>query len=184
PTELKDILKYLGIDIRDNLIHNDICIKYYSKDIIDYKHVCEKIDEMMIKKYDKYMNEIEDDPKKQPDSNFVKAASILIESYFNELKDNQKDLQRIFPVVFSEKDNILLNVVFNNETRTNIMELSEKCDENQLMLILLKNSTIREMIINGEITDNCDLIKKIVVRNPVPKRPVLSVLYPLPLLYL
>ncbi|ORX42552.1 hypothetical protein BCR36DRAFT_253372, partial [Piromyces finnis] len=88
-----------------------------------------------------------------------------IELYFDKLIKNQKNPQKLFPLVFSKKDSILLNVIVNKETRTSIIELREKCNESQLLSKLSKNENICKMIISGELSDDIDLIKYIKMFN-------------------
>ena len=141
PEELKDIAKILGFDIREHLAHEKMgrpCLHYYS-----YKDLCSEIDDIMIEKYN--------DSNNFTNKMFKKAASSLLEEYFEDIGEEKS--KKYFPQTFDKKDRIILNVVYDKKQRKNMTEFG-KLYGNDAISKLLKNPKLIKSIINEEITDS------------------------------
>eukprot|EP00833_Pecoramyces_ruminatium_P015499 jgi/Orpsp1_1/1189531/evm.model.d7180000072673.1 len=155
PNELKEISKYLNSDIRNSLIHESIGRKSYLQDKL-YRDICEDIDGLIKREYDKFMNEKINNPNIQPDPDFKTAVNSLIESYFEIIGINEA--QKYFPLIFPEKENIILNVIYNKETRKKMTELGKQYDLEKFIPTLLENKDVGDMIMKGVLKDGCYLI--------------------------
>ena len=141
PEVLKDISETLGYDVRDILIHEKIgrpCSKSFS-----YDNLCKKIDSLMIKKYK--------DTANFNDKNFKNAANSLIEEYFDSIGEEKS--KTLFPKTFANKENIILNVIYDKKVRKHMTELG-KIYGSENFKKLLDNPNIINSIINGELTDS------------------------------
>ena len=150
PEMLKDISKILGKDIRNYLIHEsmgNLCFQNYS-----YRDLCLEIDDLIYLKFRDRNNFF--------DKNFKKAAGCLIEEYFEIIGEEKAKLD--FPKTYSNKDSIILNVIYDKQARKNMTEFG-KAYGIEIIPILLKNPNVIKSIIKGELSDsnyktnNCDL---------------------------
>ena len=142
PEKLKNISKYLGYDARKYLVHEKMGRPCSDNNVISYDSFCTKIDELIIEKYNDKNNYIKQD--------FKTAANILLEDYFDFIGEN--NAKKNFPKTFAIKDDILLNVIYNKQTRKDIAEFGKSYGSGTIK-ILLDNPYVVQGIINGEITD-------------------------------
>ena len=141
PAELKDIAKILGLDIRQNLVHESmgrICSQNYP-----YKELCSQIDELMIKKYK--------DSSNFSDKMFKKAASGLLEEYLENIGEEKS--KKYFPHTFKQKDGIILNVIYDKQQRKNMTEFGKLYGTDAISK-LLNNPILMKNIMEGKINDS------------------------------
>ncbi|OUM63092.1 hypothetical protein PIROE2DRAFT_10448, partial [Piromyces sp. E2] len=147
---LKDISKKLGYDIREYLIHPKVTINM-EKDIemYMYRDICEKIDDLIKKTYS--------DPNNHSRPVFKNVVQNLIEEYFEEIND-EEHLKKYFPYTFSEKETIILKVLYDKETRKNVNKLGKEYGEEKISKLLdINNKEIIDIIIE-ENPENYDKI--------------------------
>ncbi|ORX61263.1 hypothetical protein BCR36DRAFT_579284 [Piromyces finnis] len=140
PEVLKDISKLLGDDVKNCLVHplmGKPCIK-----TMFYPQFCLKIDKMVKEWYEK--------PQNHSNSEFKEAAGNLIEIYFNDI--GNKKANEYFPLTYNLKDPIILNVIYDKETRQNITKLGQYGKD--AIKKLVQNPNIIKKIISGELDDN------------------------------
>ena len=116
-----------------------------------YEDICSKIDELMKRKYENANNY--NDPK------FKEAANNLIENYFEII--TKEKAEKYFSFTFSNKESIILNVLYDKKARKNMAELG-KLYGNDAIPKLLKNPKLIQSIVNGEIDDNIYIKKNII----------------------
>ena len=141
PEELKDISKILGYDIRNYLIHESmgrLCSQNYS-----YKDLCLEIDDSMDQKFKSRYNCFEND--------FKKAANLLVEEYLDAIGEDKSKIY--FPKTYSNKDSIILNVIYDKKARKNMTEFG-KVYGSETIPILLKNPIVINSIIKGDLSDS------------------------------
>jgi len=148
PDELKDIAKDLGDDVRTYLIHPCININRSNKmpKLLTKNDVCIKIDNLVKTNYD--------DPKKHLDSKFKQIVNNLVETYYDKIGD--EEFKKYFEFTSSERDTIILKVIYNKETRKNMAELGKKYGE-QCIPKFLENENIVNMIMNDKLNDNSNI---------------------------
>ena len=159
PEELKDISLKLGNDIRKQLAHENM--ERPCQESLSYKDFCKIIDEAVIQKYKNLKN--------YSDEKFKESVNNLIEIYFDSI--GEKESQEFFPEVFSIKENIILNVICDKETRKNMAKLGKsynnipKILDNPKMINLIMEGKLRDddyqMIFNFLGKDNLNLKKNI-----------------------
>ena len=138
--ELKDISKLLDYDVREILAHESMenpCLNN-----ITYNYLCLKIDELVDEKYK--------NPNNFTDKKYKEAVNYLIEEYFEEIGDIKA--KNYFPKIYNNKENIILNVIYDKQTRKNITELGKKFGNNSISVIL-ENSEVIKALMNGELSD-------------------------------
>ena len=141
PENLKDISKNLGYDVRKYLAHEKMerpCLNN-----ISYIHFCIKIDDLIAEKYKNSSN--------FTDTNFKNAANSLIEEYFDKIGEEKAKTN--FPRTFENKENIILNVIYDKQTRKNMTEYGKSYGSGTIK-ILLDNPKLVKSIISGELTDS------------------------------
>lgn len=141
PEELKGIYLKLGVDIKEKLAH-EIMERPCSEDL-SYSDFCKQIDKEVIQKYNNPINHL--DPK------FKESVSCLIENYFDIIEE--KDAQYFFPDTFANKDNIILNVIYDKETRKNLANLGKSYGGNAIPKIL-ENPKMMNLILSGKLKDD------------------------------
>ncbi|ORX55846.1 hypothetical protein BCR36DRAFT_581012 [Piromyces finnis] len=140
PNKLKEISKLLGYDVKENLIHGEferLCLRD-----ISYQEICTKIDNMMKEEYvpENYFNQ-----------NFKNACRYLIEDYFDTI--DEKCIEQYFPNTYKNKDNIVLSVLFNKETRKQLTNLKSQYSEEELKkLNSPEKAEIVKIVLENEIT--------------------------------
>ncbi|OUM58091.1 hypothetical protein PIROE2DRAFT_16738 [Piromyces sp. E2] len=82
-----------------------------------------------------------------------------MESYFDSIGENEA--QKSFPLIYPQKENIILNVIYNKETRKNMTQLGKEYDLQQLIPKLLKNKDVGNMIMKGILEDGNAIMKAI-----------------------
>ena len=70
-----------------------------------YKDLCSRVDELMIEKYQ--------DSSNFTNKMFKKAASSLLEDYFEDIGEEKS--KKYFPQTFHKKDRIILNVIYDKK---------------------------------------------------------------------
>jgi len=142
PEELKLVVKLFGNDIKDILVHKNmgrICSKDKS-----YEEVCSNIDKLIIDKFN--------DSKNKNNPNLKNAAQYIIEEYFDIIGDEKAMTN--FPKTHSKKDDIILNVIYDKETRKNMTNFGKKYGENSISTLLKnENKNVVTGLINGELND-------------------------------
>ena len=117
--KLKEIAFNLDYDVREELVHKNMgepC-----KNDMKYKDICNKIDELMDKKFNETSN--------HQNEKFKKAAKYLL-NYFDDI--GEKEAGQFFHWTFSLKEKIAYNVIYDENTRRNFSELDKVFGINNL----------------------------------------------------
>jgi len=145
--ELKDIAKDFGFDVRAKLIHSRIHITGITGiETLTQIKLSKKIDEIM---KDKYKN-----PSLNTDPSFKHIVSNLVENYFEKIGIDK--FKELFVNTFKERENIILNIIYNKETRKNMAELGKKYGEHCIPK-LLENEDIVNLIMEGKLDDSSNV---------------------------
>jgi len=153
PDELKDISKDLGIDVRHFLLHPKVeKFKNSEMETYSYRNICEEIDDMIKKKISFSEN--------YSDLTFKRVIDNLVEIYFDKIDDDEL-LKKYFPYTYSERESIILKVLYNKETRKNMTKLGKVYEEDKISKLLENNyKEVIDMIINEENPENLNNIKE------------------------
>ncbi|OUM65748.1 hypothetical protein PIROE2DRAFT_7163 [Piromyces sp. E2] len=144
--ELKDIAKDFGYDARAQLIHLRMNKAYTMTNVLTKNIICNKIDNLMKEGYN--------NSKKHSDPTFKLVVNNLVETYFDKI--GSEEFKKYFKFTFFERENIILKIIYNTETRKNMAELGKKYGE-QCIPKLLQNEDIVNMIMDGKLNDYSNL---------------------------
>ena len=144
--KLKEIALYLGIDVKEKLVHKSMgnpCLKD-----MHYKDICNIIDQIMNKKFKIITN--------HQNENFRKAAKYLSE-YFDEI--GEKEAEKYFRSTFEIKEKIAYNVIYDEKTRKNFTELDKAFGIKDLSE-LSKNTKIQKIV--KKLLNNDELVENVI----------------------
>jgi len=144
--KLKKIASYLDYDVKEILVHESMgnpC-----KKDMNYKDICDKIDEIMSTKFK--------DIRNHQDEKYKSAANYLLE-YFDEIGENKAE--KDFRSTFAIKERIVYNVIYDEKTRKNFSELDKALGIKNLSE-LSKNTKIQNIV--KKLINNDELVKNVI----------------------
>ena len=141
PEELKNISKNVGYDIKEILVHENM--ERTCSENLSFSEFCKDLDDRVIENCHKQIY--------CSNNQFKQSLNNLIETYFEKI--GEKKAKFLFPKIFSAKENIILNIIYDKQTRENMAKLGQSYGTDAIPKIL-DNPKLVNLIMEGKIQDN------------------------------